>query len=29
MPLVVFSIFKSGALKRVVMGEDEGTKVLC
>ncbi len=24
----VFSIFKQGALKRVVMGEDEGTKVL-
>ncbi|MDP2784154.1 MAG: UMP kinase [Sulfurimicrobium sp.] len=29
MPLVVFSIFKPGALKRVVMGEDEGTKVYC
>lgn len=27
MPLCVFSIFKEGALKRVVMGEDEGTKV--
>ena len=29
MPLAVFSIFKPGALKRVVMGEDEGTKVYC
>jgi uridylate kinase len=27
MPLGVFSIFKNGALKRVVMGEDEGTRV--
>lgn len=27
MPLCVFSIFKSGALKRVVLGEDEGTFV--
>lgn len=27
MPIKVFSIFKSGALKRVVMGEDEGTLV--
>jgi uridylate kinase len=27
MPLKVFSIFKIGALKRVVMGEDEGTFV--
>ena len=27
MPLVVFNIFKSGALKRVVMGEPEGTRV--
>jgi uridylate kinase len=26
-PLVVFNIFKSGALKRVVMGESEGTRV--
>ena len=26
-PLVVFNIFKSGALKRVVMGEPEGTRV--
>jgi len=25
----VFSLFKSGALKRVVMGEDEGTLVYC
>ncbi len=29
MPLVVFSIFKPGALKRVVLGEDEGTRVYC
>ena len=29
MPLCVFSIFKPGALKRVVLGEDEGTLVLC
>ena len=28
MPLNVFSIFKQGALKRVVSGEDEGTLVL-
>ncbi|MBA3695196.1 MAG: UMP kinase [Methylotenera sp.] len=28
LPISVFSIFKPGALKRVVMGEDEGTKVL-
>lgn len=27
LPITVFSIFKSGALKRVVMGEDEGTLV--
>jgi uridylate kinase len=27
MPLGVFSIFKQGALQRVVMGEDEGTRV--
>jgi uridylate kinase len=27
MPLGVFSIFKPGALKRVVLGEDEGTRV--
>ena len=29
MPLCVFSIFKLGALKRVVFGEDEGTLVYC
>lgn len=29
MPLCVFSIFKAGALKKVVMGEDEGTLVEC
>jgi len=29
LPIVVFSIFKEGALKRVVMGEDEGTMVHC
>lgn len=28
LPISVFSIFKQGALKKVVMGEDEGTKVL-
>lgn len=28
LPIIVFSIFKQGALKRVVMGEDEGTQVL-
>ena len=27
MPIGVFSIFKPGALKRVVLGEDEGTRV--
>jgi uridylate kinase len=27
LPICVFSIFKTGALKRVVMGEDEGTRV--
>jgi len=27
LPINVFSIFKDGALKRVVMGEDEGTLV--
>jgi uridylate kinase len=27
LPICVFSIFKQGALKRVVMGEDEGTRV--
>ena len=29
LPINVFSIFKSGALKRVVMGENEGTLVFC
>ena len=29
LPINVFSIFKSGALRRVVMGEDEGTLVYC
>ncbi len=29
MPLCVFSILKEGALKRVVMGENEGTLVQC
>lgn len=28
MPIAVFSIFKEGALKRVVMGENEGTRVI-
>lgn len=28
LPISVFSIFKQGALKRVVMGEEEGTRVL-
>ena len=28
LPISVFSIFKQDALKRVVMGEEEGTKVL-
>jgi uridylate kinase len=28
LPISVFSIFKQGALKRVVMGQDEGTSVL-
>ena len=27
LPICVFSIFKAGALKRVVLGEDEGTLV--
>ena len=27
LPIKVFSIFKSGALKRVVLGQDEGTLV--
>ncbi len=29
LPIIVCSIFKQGALKRVVMGEDEGTLVRC
>lgn len=29
LPVNVFSIFKTGALKRVVLGEDEGTLVYC
>ena len=29
LPINVFSLFKRGALKRVVMGEDEGTLVYC
>jgi len=29
LPINVFSIFKQGALKRVVMGQDEGTMVHC
>ncbi|MCB1963220.1 MAG: UMP kinase [Rhodocyclaceae bacterium] len=29
LPINVFSIFKPGALRRVVMGEDEGTLVYC
>ncbi len=29
LPITVFSIFKAGALKRVVMGEPEGTLVYC
>ncbi len=29
LPINVFSLFNSGALKRVVMGEDEGTLVYC
>ncbi len=28
LPIAVFSIFKQGALKKVVMGEDEGTMVM-
>jgi uridylate kinase len=28
LPIAVFSIFKQGALKRVVMGENEGTRVV-
>jgi uridylate kinase len=29
LPIIVFSIFKEGALKRVVTGQDEGTLVHC
>ncbi len=29
LPINVFSLFKAGALRRVVMGEDEGTLVYC
>ena len=29
LPINVFSIFKAGALKRVVLGENEGTLVVC
>jgi uridylate kinase len=29
LPINVFSIFKAGALKRVILGEDEGTLVYC
>ena len=29
LPIIVFSIFKHGALRNVVMGQDEGTLVLC
>jgi uridylate kinase len=29
LPINVFSIFKQGALKRVTMGENEGTLVSC
>jgi uridylate kinase len=29
LPINVFSIFKSGALKRIVLGESEGTLVYC
>ena len=29
LPINVFSIFKEGALKRVILGEDEGTMVHC
>lgn len=28
MPIAVFSIFKQGALKRVILGENEGTRVM-
>ena len=29
MPIVVFNIFKDGALKRVILGQEEGTLVKC
>ena len=29
LPINVFSIFKAGAFKRVVLGQDEGTLVHC
>jgi uridylate kinase len=29
LPINVFSIFKAGAFKRIVVGEDEGTLVHC
>jgi len=29
LPISVFSIFRPGALKRVTMGENEGTLVFC
>ncbi|MCH2220921.1 MAG: UMP kinase, partial [Dechloromonas sp.] len=29
LPIIVLSILKTGALKRVVCGEDEGTLVYC
>ncbi|MBS0354367.1 MAG: UMP kinase [Proteobacteria bacterium] len=29
LPINVFSLFKTGALKRIVLGEDEGTLVYC
>ena len=29
MPIIVFNIFKEGALKRVILGQEEGTLVHC
>jgi uridylate kinase len=29
LPITVFSIFKEGAMKRIVLGEEEGTQVFC
>jgi uridylate kinase len=29
MPIIVFNIFKDGALKRVILGQEEGTLVSC